>query len=144
MNKLIVSRHLAAIEFIRQELPDFTDAPIVAEATVEDVQGAWVVGNLPLHLAAHCHTVTAVEFTGTPPRGMEYTIDDMRAAGARLRAYHVQPAPACVTPGRAWFEYHVADGCAIPSIGRVADGMRVVEAWGCLDSLPSVVIEEAV
>jgi len=41
--KVIVSRHPAAIEFIRRELPDFSDAPVVESATSFDVKGKSVV-----------------------------------------------------------------------------------------------------
>lgn len=88
--RLIVSRHPAAIEFIREQLPEFAEAPVVASATPEQVRDAHVAGNLPLHLAALAATLWAVEFAGTPPRGQEYTLDDMRAAGAALCAYRVQ------------------------------------------------------
>ena len=85
MKRLIVSRHPAAIEFIREELPEFADAPVLATATEDDVRGAVVAGNLPLHLAALASEMIAVEFTGNPPRGAEYSLDDMKAAGAVLR-----------------------------------------------------------
>ena len=41
--KVIVSRHPAAIEFIRRELPDFSDAQVVESATSFDVKGKSVV-----------------------------------------------------------------------------------------------------
>ena len=34
MQHLIVSRHPAAIEFIRNELPEFSDAPVLASASI--------------------------------------------------------------------------------------------------------------
>lgn len=89
MKLRIVSRHPAAIAFIREVAPEFKDAPVLAEATVEDVRGNIVAGNLPLHLAAEAAEVWAVEFTGEPPRGKEYTLEDMRRAGATLRRYRV-------------------------------------------------------
>lgn len=66
--------------------------PVVAEVTAADVRGRHVVGNLPLHLAALCASVTAIEFAGPPPRGAEYTAAEMTAAGARLARYVVTPA----------------------------------------------------
>ena len=86
---LIVSRHPAAIEFIRAEAPDFADAPILAVATAEEVRGLVVAGNLPLHLAALAAAVVAVEFRGDAPRGTEYGLAEMRAAGASLTRYRV-------------------------------------------------------
>jgi len=89
MKHLIVSRHPAAVAFIRSAAPEFADAPVVASATADDVRGVAVAGNLPLHLAALAAEVWAVEFTGPAPRGTEYTFDDMVAAGAVLRRYRV-------------------------------------------------------
>lgn len=90
MRYAIVTRHPAAIAFIRKEAyPQFGDAPWIAEATAQDVRGVVVAGNLPLHLAALAEEIVAIEFTGTPPRGQEYTLADMYTAGAVLRRYRV-------------------------------------------------------
>ena len=88
MESIIVSRHPATIEFIKQTIGE--DLPVVEQATAVDVEGRVVYGNLPLHLAALCHFVVAVEFAGTPPRGREYTLEDMVQAGARLAKYTVE------------------------------------------------------
>lgn len=37
MERIIVSRHAAAIEFIRQAAPEFADAPIFGEVTAAEV-----------------------------------------------------------------------------------------------------------
>ena len=87
---VIVSRHPAAIEFIRCELTFFEDAPVVESATADDVEGKDVAGNLPLHLAAIARCVWAVEFDGMPPRGQEYGVEEMRAARARVTCYTVR------------------------------------------------------
>ena len=145
-NHLIVSRHPAAVAFIRCELRAFADAPVIGripcsrpgctedavtafpsvsytdrpawgwhyrcpahdpapafdglpvarvvviprDATADDVRGAVVAGNLPLHLAALAREFIAVEFAGEPPRGAEYDLDDMDRAGARLVRYVVR------------------------------------------------------
>lgn len=93
MRFLIVSRHPAAVEFIRTNAPDFAGAEVKAVATADDVRGAVVGGNLPLHLAALAVQVVAVEFTGDPPRGAEYGQAEMIAAGARLARYTVAAVP---------------------------------------------------
>lgn len=87
---IIVSRHPAAINFIRATAPAFADAPVVISATPDDVRGKVVAGNLPLHLAALAAEVVAVEFAGDPPRGHEYGTEEMRAAGAYLARYRVE------------------------------------------------------
>ena len=83
---LIVSRHPAAIEWLRGQ---GVDAPVIESATDSDVRGKTVAGNLPLCLAAAAFKVLAIEFAGDPPRGREYTADDMVNAGAQLCAYSV-------------------------------------------------------
>lgn len=68
------------------------DIPVVGSAKPEDVKGKVVYGNLPLHLAVLAAKVVAVEFAGQPPRGTEYTLEDMQRARAQLVEYVVRPA----------------------------------------------------
>ena len=89
MDRLVVSRHPAAIEFIRAAEPEFAGALVLASATPDDVRGKSVAGNLPLPLAALAAEVIAVEFSGAAPRGVEYGLSEMRAAGAHLVRYKV-------------------------------------------------------
>jgi len=89
MKRIIVSRHPAAVEFIRRERPEFADAPVIETATAEGVKDAVVAGTLPLYLAAMTDRVIAVEFEGAPPRGAEYGLAEMDVAGARLVEYRV-------------------------------------------------------
>lgn len=153
MDRIIVSRHPATVEFIARELggelrvspngslaglpcthtvrvrlteaqkqgeyawrKDWNDVPdaylirVLASATPDDVRGKVVYGNLPLHLAALTSEVHAVEFSGTPPRGAEYSLADMDAAGARLACYRVE-----VAPFRRTFQH--AQGCGLPEVG---------------------------
>jgi len=88
---IIVSRHEAAIEFIREEMPEFKDAEVKASVRPDDVAGKIVAGNLPLGLAARALIVYAIEFDGAPPRGQEYSLADMREAGAFLAGFIVNP-----------------------------------------------------
>lgn len=117
---VVVSRHRAAIEFTARtladamgplweweivtgedgssviRLSDYSREYIVtpfAEVSAEEVRGRVVVGNPPLHLAAVCEMVFAIEFAGKPPRGREYTLDEMDDAIALLRGYRVTPVP---------------------------------------------------
>ena len=100
--EIIVSRHPAAIQFIQEMLgAQPGDIPVIESATIADVSGAAVYGNLPLHLAVRAAVVVAVEFDGPPPRGREYGLEVMRAAGATLVPYRVQ---------RAAYGYTLDDG----------------------------------
>ncbi len=87
--RLIVSRHPAAIQFIRM-FPGWEHVQAAQSVTADQVSGRLVAGNLPLHLAAIAREVWSVEFRGAPPRGAEYTLQEMLAAGAVLRRYKVR------------------------------------------------------
>lgn len=85
---VIVSRHPAGVEFARKHCPD-KNAPVYDAVTPDQVRGKIVLGNVPLHLAAVAAEVWAIEFPAAPPRGQEYTLADMEAAGARIARYSV-------------------------------------------------------
>lgn len=90
MKRIIVSRHPAAVAFIRRELPSFADAPVLASASVADVAGALVAGNLPLDLACATEAVFTICYPKyNAPRGQEYSLADMDAAGATIRVFMV-------------------------------------------------------
>jgi len=112
---VIVSRHPAAVSFIRAECPEFADAEVLASATAEQVRDAIIAGNLPLHLAVEAREVWAVEFAGSAPRGAEYGLDEMRAAGARIAKYAVAHR-SCAGSG---YEHH--DPCSFLASEHVVD-----------------------
>lgn len=89
MKQVIVSRHPATIEWLRKTFDLGPEVPVVAQATIEDVEMSEVFGNLPMYLASRCTVLNAVEFTGQPPRGAEYGIKEMEAAGVIVRRYVV-------------------------------------------------------
>lgn len=94
MRRVIVSRHNAAIEFIRAECPDFINAPVISHvADAAEVAGAIVAGNVPLSIAVHAAQVWTIEMGAIPleRRGTELSIEDMRRFGARIERYVVQP-----------------------------------------------------
>lgn len=89
MKHVIVTRHPGAVAWLRAQVPALADAPVLADASRADVANRHVYGVVPLSLADAAWRVTAIVFDGAPPRGAEYTADDMRAAGARLVTYTV-------------------------------------------------------
>ncbi len=82
MRYVIVSRHKATVEFILEQVPEAAGCPVISTATVADVQDKIVIGNIPMGLGAEADAVWAVEFDGAPPRGQEYGLAEMHAAGA--------------------------------------------------------------
>lgn len=101
---VIVSRHTGAIQWLR-ELGFGPDIPVIATATPDDVRGKWVIGNVPMQLASLALGVLAIEFSGAPPRGQEYGVEEMRKAGARLSAYFVTRSRSTdIAQGCGWGE----------------------------------------
>lgn len=111
--RVIVSRHRATIGWIARQLEtegvessvwidgetpsvvlrmpqDVEIIPVITgDATPADVAGKAVYGNLPYHLACHATEVRPVQFRGQLPRGADYTVEQMEAAGVYLGRYRV-------------------------------------------------------
>jgi hypothetical protein len=149
---VIVSRHPAAIEFIAGCLsteglegivtPSAVEirvradvdaafgepgslvgsVPVLTQAGPDDVRDRTVYGNVPLHLAALAREVYAIEFAGTPPRGQEYTLTDMLAAGSRLVPYVVRQQTA-EQARHDLLEVLRAEKIAALAVAGIGDGM---------------------
>ena len=79
---LVVTRHKALVDLLREK-------GIISG--VDDVQGRDVVGNLPLHLAARCHTITSVAMSvPLEMRGRELTLDELREVYRGVHTYRVE------------------------------------------------------
>jgi CRISPR-associated protein Csx16 len=97
MTTYLVSRHPAAIEWMRRELPaeDVVVLPHLAEQSF--LPGDRVAGVLPLRWAEAAWRagaqVWSLDLDPSPhQRGRELGIDELAAAGARLTAYRVERA----------------------------------------------------
>lgn len=81
MKTIIVSRHAATIQFLKEYcfnegwIMDYDPEIIDGNATPDDVKGCRVIGNLPLHLAVLTAEYYAVEFPVNCPRGEELDLD---------------------------------------------------------------------
>jgi hypothetical protein len=99
---------------------------VLGSANPDDVRGKIVAGNLPLNLAALAAEVVAVEFSGSAPRGAEYGLTEMEAAGARLRRYRVIAVPDDDDDDDA----HTCQMCGSSDIGTRVNGCW---CWRCWD-----------
>ncbi len=90
--RLIVTRHTAAEEYIRLHIPHFSHAPISESVSRQDVFGKHIAGNVPLSFAADAASVTSILFETSPPRGAEYTLQDMYDAGVYHATFEVNYA----------------------------------------------------
>lgn len=92
MEPLIVTRHSGLVEWLAKR---GITGQVVEHATVRDVTGRIVYGNLPLHLAAYARLVVTVDMPQLAPeqRGKDLTPDEMDAAGATMTNYKVERLP---------------------------------------------------
>ena len=85
---LILTQHIGAIEWLRRI---GITAEIVTQPTAEKVRGKHVIGDLPIHMAIECFTVTSIAFDKTPnKREEEISANDMEKFGARLETFLVR------------------------------------------------------
>lgn len=88
---LVVTRHKALADLLREKGIISGDCDYMEHAGVDDVQGRDVVGNLPLHLAARCHTITSVAMSvPLEMRGRELTLDELREVYRGVHTYRVE------------------------------------------------------
>jgi putative CRISPR-associated protein (TIGR02620 family) len=94
MSKLVVTRHPALVDYLRERgtiptSPD--DVQVLSHADPIDVAGRDVIGVLPLHLAASAKTITEVPLSLPPElRGHEITIDQVREYAGSPTTYVVE------------------------------------------------------
>lgn len=90
MNKIIVTRHTALIEYLREIGLATAETPVLSHATWEQISGKDVLGVLPLNLAVHANSVTEVPMEiPAELRGKELDLDTMRKYAGVPRTYTV-------------------------------------------------------
>lgn len=84
MNNIIVTRHIALVQHLRNVGIATDTSCVIAHATREDIEGKDVVGILPLSLACYANSITEVPLSlPLELRGKELSIEDVqRFAGA--------------------------------------------------------------
>ena len=96
MVKLVVTRHIGALNWLVRHGHVPADVDVVVHATADNVRGRDVYGVLPLHLAVEAGRVNSVDLPGLPAdrRGTELSADEMDDFGAVLRTYVVMTGEA--------------------------------------------------
>jgi len=91
MDFIVVSRHPALVQYLRERGVLTGREPVVSHASPEDVRGKVVVGVLPLRLAAEAAEVWEVPLELPPElRGRELTLEQVRRCAGPLTRYRVQ------------------------------------------------------
>ena len=90
MEAVVVTRHPALIELLRELNLIGTAVPVIAHATPADVAGKDAIGVLPLSLAAHAASVTEIPLDLTPEmRGKELDLATLRSVAGPPVTYKV-------------------------------------------------------
>ena len=90
---LVVTRHAALIEYLREIGVAGPDTQVLAHAKVEDVAGKWVAGVLPHSLSVHTYLYVEVPLNVPAElRGVELTLDQVRQLAGKPVAYIVSAA----------------------------------------------------
>jgi len=106
-DRVIVTRHSALVEYLREIGQAGMDTRVIAHAAAEDVRDKVVVGVLPLHLAAlAAHVIEVPLDLPTDMRGMELSIEQVRQYAGRPVRYRVGAEHACPECGE-----FACDGC---------------------------------
>lgn len=94
---VIVTRHLALVEYLIEQGVAPRGATVLPRATARDVAGKRVVGVLPLHLAALAASVVVVPLdTPDDLRGAELSLAQVREFASPAQEYVIQTAEAYV------------------------------------------------
>ena len=87
---LIVTRHKALVEYIREIGLAPAGTRVISHASVEDVKNEVVIGVVPYSLGCHAYSVTEIPLTLTKEmRGKELDIETLRRIAGKPRTYHV-------------------------------------------------------
>jgi putative CRISPR-associated protein (TIGR02620 family) len=88
---VIVTRHRGLVTHLVERGIVALSTAVIEHATARDVSGKWVVGVLPLHLAALCDRVTEIPLALTAEmRGRELSATEVAAIAGEPRTYCVR------------------------------------------------------
>ena len=88
MEKILITRHEALVEFLQKQGLKFD--MVVSHADAETVNGKDVYGVLPLHLAALANTITSVDMNlPAEMRGKELSLEDVERYFVGFATYKV-------------------------------------------------------
>ena len=91
MENIVITRHPALVDYLRELGVVPPDTPVIAHATPAQVAGRHVFGVLPLSLAAHAARVTEIPLRLTADdRGKELSLERVKAIALPPATYVVR------------------------------------------------------
>ena len=90
MKTIVVTRHPALVEYLREKGIVHGKIEVLTHATKEDVRGNIIIGVLPLHLAVEALAVIEIPLTLTEEmRGRELDLETLKRIAGNPRFYSV-------------------------------------------------------
>ena len=90
-NVVVVTRHAALVEYLRELELVGEDCKVISHATPEEIEGKHVIGVLPIALAALAEKVTVVPLNlPAELRGVELGIEEVRAHAGAPETFRVE------------------------------------------------------
>lgn len=106
-NQVVVTRHPALLEYLREQGLCDSAAVVIEHASPDDVRGRHVIGVLPHHLSAEAASVTEVPLNLPPElRGQELTVEQVRQYAGEPCTYVVFKAARSVDVDAVADIYH--------------------------------------
>ena len=91
--RVVVTRHPALVQYLREEGYIPADAEVIPHATPENIRGKYVWGVLPLRLTALAASITEIPLDlPAERRGQELTIEQVRQYAGKPVTYTVSRA----------------------------------------------------
>lgn len=115
-NQVVVTRHPALVEYLREEGVIDETTEIIEHASPDDVRGRHVIGVLPHHLSASAEAASVTEVPlNLPPelRGQELTVEQVRQYAGEPSTYVVFKA-ARANDGDAIADIYHGDHASMP------------------------------
>jgi len=102
METIVVTRHQALVEYLRERGIISGDEMVISHATRDDVHGKRVIGVLPLDLAAEAEEVVVVALDMPPEkRGHELTVEEIEQYTTGIYVYRVEKVGTIETKNTA-------------------------------------------
>ncbi len=115
---IVVTRHPALVEILRERGLTTPTTKVLGHARREDIEGAHVIGVLPLSLARFARSITEIPLALTPEdRGVELTAERLREISGETTTSEVHCTRVGGSPGAHQYgDILVGDG-GFPTIG---------------------------
>jgi len=123
MEKVVVTRHQALIEYLIELGLITPETPALSHASPDQIKGKDVIGVLPLSLAKYARSVTEIPLALSPEdRGQELTIERLREIAGDPTTYTVIQHLPCKKCGKTAFPHETwSNGSAL--------------CWDCRDTV---------